>query len=75
MHSLGTHVTWGVNFGQKNLTAAFLSARSIASAFSSPAMNNAGVTLDFVEIGNEADWYINNGARPSNWTSVDYTRE
>ncbi|PBK65665.1 glycoside hydrolase family 79 protein [Armillaria solidipes] len=71
----GTHVTWGINFGQKNLTAAFLAARSIASAFSSPAMKDAGVTLDFVEIGNEADWYINNGARPSNWTSVDYTRE
>ncbi|KAK0205928.1 glycoside hydrolase family 79 protein [Desarmillaria ectypa] len=71
----GTHVTWGVNFGQKNITAAFLTARSIASAFSSPAMKDAEVTLDFVEIGNEADWYINNGARPSNWTSVDYTQE
>ncbi|KAK0455621.1 glycoside hydrolase family 79 protein [Desarmillaria tabescens] len=71
----GTHITWGVNFGQKNLTAAFLAARSIASAFSSPAMKDAGVTLDYVEIGNEADWYINNGARPSNWTSADYTQE
>ncbi|KAK0452043.1 glycoside hydrolase family 79 protein [Desarmillaria tabescens] len=71
----GTHITWSVNFGQKNLTAAFLTARSIASAFSSSAMKDAGVTLDFVEIGNEADWYINNGARPSNWTSADYTQE
>ena len=75
MHSVGTHVTWGINFGQKNLTAAFLSARSIASAFSSPAMKDAGVTLAFVEIGNEADLYINNGARPSNWTPVNYTQE
>ncbi|KAG7446126.1 glycoside hydrolase family 79 protein [Guyanagaster necrorhizus] len=71
----GMRITWGVNFGQDNLTAAFLTARSMAKAFSSPAMKDAGVTLDFVEIGNEADWYINNGARPSNWTSVDYTQE
>lgn len=71
----GTHVTWGVNFGQNNLTAAFLEARSIAKAFSSSAMKDAGVILDFVEIGNEADLYIDNGDRPSNWTPVNYTQE
>lgn len=38
-------------------------------------MKDAGVTLDFVEIGNEADLYVNNGARPSNWTPVNYTQE
>ncbi|KAK0204025.1 hypothetical protein DFS33DRAFT_1488239 [Desarmillaria ectypa] len=38
-------------------------------------MKAAGVTLDFAEIGYEADWYINDGARPLDWTSVSYTQD
>ncbi|TDL25597.1 glycoside hydrolase family 79 protein, partial [Rickenella mellea] len=74
----GTHVTWGVNFGQNNLTAAFLEAQSIKNAFASSAVKNAGITLDFIEIGNEADLYAhaNNGARnPSTWSISEYTKE
>jgi len=72
----GTRVIWGVNFGQNNLTAAFLEARSIKSAFESPAMSEAGVTLEFIEIGNEADLYSSNGARTaSTWTIQEYVKE
>lgn len=67
---------WGVNFGQKNMTAAVLEALAIKSAFHSPAIVNAGITLDFIEIGNEADLYSTNGDRPaSNWTIEEYVKE
>ncbi|KLO05770.1 hypothetical protein SCHPADRAFT_946632 [Schizopora paradoxa] len=72
----GTRVIWGVNFGQNNLTAAFLEARSIMNAFKSSAMREADVTLEFIEIGNEADLYSNNGFRnPSTWTIQEYVKE
>jgi hypothetical protein len=45
------------------------------AAFSSPVFYAAGVTLDFLEIGNEPDLYKNNGLRPSNYTSNQYTKE
>ncbi|KAJ7931346.1 glycoside hydrolase family 79 protein [Mycena leptocephala] len=60
----GTHVTWGVNFGQLNVTAAVLEAKAIMNAFDSPPFKAAEVTLDYLEIGNEADLYANNGFRP-----------
>ena len=67
---------WGVNFGQNNITAAYLEARAIKNAFSSSAVKAAGVTLDFIEIGNEADLYKSNGLRdPSTWTIQEYVKE
>jgi len=68
----GSHVVWGVNLGANNITAASLQTRSIIKAFSSPAMKAAEVTLDCLEIGNEADLYKNNGQRPTNWTVNEY---
>jgi hypothetical protein len=59
--SLGTHVTWGLNLGGNNITTVFLQTQSILRAFASSAVKNAGITLDFLEIGNEADLYNNNG--------------
>ncbi|KAJ7637653.1 glycoside hydrolase family 79 protein [Mycena polygramma] len=71
----GTGVTWGVNFGGKNLTATFLETQAIINAFSSPALKNAGITLDFLELGNEADLYKNNGLRNSSYSVSQYTTE
>ncbi|KAL0567773.1 hypothetical protein V5O48_014223 [Marasmius crinis-equi] len=70
-----THVTWGVNLGQNNLTAAVLEAQAIAQAFDSPEITDAGIKLDQIEIGNEADLFRNNGFRPSNYTVADYVPE
>ncbi|KAJ7104297.1 glycoside hydrolase family 79 protein [Mycena belliarum] len=64
----GTGVTWGVNFGGKNLTAIFLETQAIINAFSSSAFKDAGITLDFLELGNEADLYKNNGLRSSSYS-------
>ncbi|KAJ7127152.1 glycoside hydrolase family 79 protein [Mycena epipterygia] len=71
----GTGVTWGVNFGGKNLTATFLETQAIIKAFSSPALVNAGITLDFLELGNEADLYNSNGLRASTYNVAQYTAE
>lgn len=65
----------GVNLGSFNVTAANLEAIAIMNAFTSPAVNAAGVTLDYLEIGNEADLYANNGLRPSNYSSSQYVKE
>jgi hypothetical protein len=67
-------VTLGLNFGQNNITAAFLEARSIVKAFSSSAIKAAGIVLDSIEIGNEADFY-GGGARSSPWTPTQYVKE
>ena len=75
IHDIGTHVVWGVNFGQNNLTAAFLEAQAIKNAFDTAAVKLAGVTLEFVEIGNEADLYPNNGARDGSFNVAEYTTE
>ncbi|KAJ3900398.1 glycoside hydrolase family 79 protein [Lentinula edodes] len=70
----GTHITWGVNFKALNLTAAFLEAGAIADAFNSfPA--SSGLSLDAIEIGNEADLYTNNGGRPANFTIAQYVTQ
>ncbi|KAH8113180.1 hypothetical protein DFH11DRAFT_1776844 [Phellopilus nigrolimitatus] len=70
----GTHVIWGVNFGTDNLTAAFLEARAITDAFADPAL--AHVTLELIEVGNEADLYGGNGHRAaSTWTIGEYVKE
>ncbi|KAF7330407.1 Glycoside hydrolase family 79 protein [Mycena venus] len=70
----GTHVTWGVPLGPLNVTAAVLEAKAIMNAFDSPGCKAAGVTLDYLEIGNEADLYANNGFRKS-YTSSQYVQE
>lgn len=53
----GTQVVWGINLRESNITAAFLEARAISQAFASSSVKNAGVTLEALEIGNEADFY------------------
>ncbi|KAF7365406.1 Mitochondrial nad transporter [Mycena venus] len=59
----------GVNLRSKNMTAAVLEALSIKKAFDSPAMKAAGVTLEFIEIGNEPDLYGDKlGYNTSTWT-------
>ena len=70
-----THVIWGLNLGRYNLTATFLGAKSLVEAFASPAIKNAGIILDAIEIGNEPDRYNKNGARPKEYTSTDYVEE
>jgi len=66
----GTHVIWGVNFGQSNITAAYLEAESIRKAFDSPAVQNLGISLEFLEIGNEADLYGKHSAREASTWNV-----
>ncbi|KAJ7505507.1 glycoside hydrolase family 79 protein [Mycena galericulata] len=65
----GTNVVWGVNLRSKNTTAAVLEATSIKKAFNSEAMKVAGVTLQFVEVGNEPDDYGGDlGYNTTSWT-------
>lgn len=71
----GTQVIWGVNFGQNNLTAAFLEATAIASAFTSAAFRNLNITLEAIEIGNEADLYTSNGARDNTFNVQEYVSQ
>lgn len=70
-----THVWWGVNLGQYNITAAYLESQALLAAFADPAVVAQGTTLEYIEIGNEADLYSNNGARNSSWNPIEYTRE
>lgn len=72
---LDTRVIWGLNLGQYNLTAAFLEAKALVKAFESPSIKYAGIVLEAIEIGNEADLYSNNGARPRTFTSTQYVTE
>ncbi|KAI0337156.1 glycoside hydrolase family 79 protein [Trametopsis cervina] len=71
----GTHMTWGINFGADNATNALNMAVSILKAFGSVAVQRAGVVLDLLEIGNEADLYKNNGLRPSNYSVNEYVAD
>ncbi|KAF8208873.1 glycoside hydrolase family 79 protein [Mycena galopus ATCC 62051] len=68
-----TGVTWGVNFGGANLTAVFLETQAILTAFASSAFTQAGITLDHLELGNEADLYSGNGLRASTYNLQQYT--
>ncbi|KAK7692779.1 hypothetical protein QCA50_004412 [Cerrena zonata] len=68
----GTIMTWGVNLGANNVTNAVNMAKSIFKAFGTSAVKAAKITLDMIEVGNEADLFRNNGLRPSNWTVQDY---
>jgi hypothetical protein len=70
-----THVIWGLNLGQNNLSAAFLEAKALVNAFNSSPIKDACIVLEAIEIGNEADLYSHNGARPKNFTSTEYVAE
>lgn len=71
----GTRVTWGLDLGQNNLTTVFLQTKSIIKAFASSAIKNAGIVLDALEIGNEADLYKNNGLRSSTYNISNYVSD
>lgn len=68
----GTRVHWGVNLRQYNLTAVYLETKALIQAFESPAVKANGVTLNFIEVGNEADLYYENGGRNSSWSVFEY---
>lgn len=56
---------WGVNFALNNVSVAVAEAKAIRKAFlPGGAAFDAGITLDAIEIGNEADLYGVNGLRP-----------
>lgn len=68
---------WGVNFGLNNITNAVAEAQAIRKAFlpGGPAFD-AGIILDAIEIGNEADLYGTNGLRSSaSWNIDVYTTQ
>lgn len=67
-------MTWGVNFGANNVANAVNMAKAIAKQFvPGGAAHAAGVLLDMIEIGNEADLYGSNGLRnSSSWAMSDY---
>lgn len=71
----GTTVTWGVYFGQLNLTAACFEATAIACAFASQSFQDLNVTLEAIEIGNEADLYTTNGDRNSSFNVQQYVSQ
>lgn len=73
--TLGTHVIWGVNMRDDNLTAVHLETKSIIKAFSNSAVTDAGITLAYLEIGNEADLYVHNGGRQNPWGATQYVAE
>ncbi|EAU85549.2 hypothetical protein CC1G_06262 [Coprinopsis cinerea okayama7 len=70
-----TQVTWGLNLGSNNLTAAFLMAQSISKAFKSPVISDANIKLEAIEIGNEPDLYGNNGHRAPGYSTSQYIQE
>ncbi|KAG0708092.1 glycoside hydrolase family 79 protein [Suillus ampliporus] len=71
----GTQVHWGVNLREYNLTAAYLETVALTNAFSSSAVVEKNITLKFIEVGNEADLYYNNGGRNSSWNVQEYVSE
>ncbi|VDC07219.1 unnamed protein product [Peniophora sp. CBMAI 1063] len=72
-----TRVIWDVNFGSANMTETYLETMAICQAFKSPAMQNAGVTLQALEVGNEPDEYPRpkHNLRDPNWDVGDYVKE
>lgn len=44
-------------------------------AFASSAVKSAGITLDFIEVGNEADLYVSNGGRVAPYGPTQYVPE
>lgn len=67
-------MTWGVNLLSNDSCNAVAMAQAIVEAFApghGPA-DAAGIILDAIEIGNEADLYANHGFRPANWSVKAY---
>ena len=57
------------------MSTAFLEAKALVKAFESPSIKKAGIVLEAIEIGNEADLYSHNGARSKDFTSTQYVKE
>ncbi|KAJ7674198.1 hypothetical protein B0H17DRAFT_1208221 [Mycena rosella] len=74
-HSVMCHAVHAHNMRAVKLGATFLETQAIITAFASPALKNAGITLDFLELGHEADFYNANGDRASNYSVSQYTAE
>lgn len=72
-------MTWGFNLGSANLTLARIELDAIFTAFSKPTyqggVKGSGVSLELVELGNEADLYNHNGHRDSTYNQNDYVEE
>ena len=71
----GTRVHWGLNLRQSNLTAAYLGTKALIQAFESPEVKVNAITLNFIELGNEADLYSKHGARGGSWNVLDYVSQ
>lgn len=54
---------------------ASLMTQSIMKTFQSDAVKDAGITLDYLEIGNEPDLFGTNGHRPEDYSVFDYVPE
>lgn len=69
-------MTWGVNLGSASTSNAVAEAKAIMATFSEGgAAYEAGIILEAIEIGNEADLYANNGLRSSGWDINQYTAQ
>ena len=66
---------WGLNMRDDNLTAVYLETESIIKAFGNSAVTDVGITLDYLEIGNEADVYVSNGGRKKPFGATQYIAE
>ena len=58
-----------------NDTAAYLETQAIVQAFESSAVKSAGITSDFLEVGNEADLHVNNGGPMNPWGPTQYVAQ
>ncbi|KAI9567289.1 glycoside hydrolase family 79 protein [Boletus coccyginus] len=72
---IGTRIQWGVNLREYNLTAVYLETKALIQAFESPAVKSKGITLNLIEVGNEADLYHHNGGRNGSWSVDEYVTQ
>jgi len=72
---LDTRVIWRFNLRQNNLTTTFLAAKALLKAFSEPNIANAGIRLEAIQIGNEADLFVNNRMRSEGYDEVAYVKQ
>lgn len=69
-------MVWGVNFGSGTVANAVAQTKAIVAAFgTSGAAHKAGVILESIEIGNEADLYVKNKVRKTGYSIGDYVSE
>ena len=57
------------------MPAALLETIAIINAFSSPSIISAGILLEAIEVGNEADLFSMNGGRLRTYTVRQYVSE